>query len=183
MELKNLQFNKFMDIKLVILFTFSFAPLISFIEKYVWADWPFLMFMVLLVVVDTATGMLYAWKEHEISSKKMKGLLIKVFAYGATLITVHIMSSFTVNSQPNSMMADIIPYLDSLMYTFLVFRETLSINENLGKLGHPMLPKYILKRIAGFNEDGFIKENKPSEPTITPNTPITPIEPINTLPK
>lgn len=180
-----------MNTKLFIL-AFGFAPLFNFIEKYIWDDWTFLIFMVFLVGVDTATGMLYAWKQHEISSKKMKGLLTKVFAYGATLITVHIMSSFTVKNQPNTMIADILPYLDSLMYSFLVFREVLSINENLGKLGYPMLPKFILKRLADFDENGLAKPNvqgetvKPIEPTITPNTPITPItpiEPINTLPK
>ena len=48
----------------------------------------------------------------------MQSLLIKIVVYGLTLITVHIMSAFTVKNQPNSIMSDILPYLDSVMYSF-----------------------------------------------------------------
>jgi toxin secretion/phage lysis holin len=156
-----------MNTKLFIL-AFGFAPILSFIEKYIWDDWSFLMFMVLLVAIDTASGTLYAIKEHQFSSKKMQPLLIKIVVYGLTLITVHIMSAFTVKNQPNTMIADILPYLDSIMYSFLVFREVLSINENLGKLGYPMLPKFVLKRFADFDENGApIKKNDNNNSTPT----------------
>lgn len=119
------------------------------------------MFMVLLIGIDTASGMLFAWKEHNFSSKKMQSLLIKICVYGLTLITVHIISAFTVKNQPNTMLADLLPFLDSVMYSFLVFREVLSINENMGKLGYPMLPKFVLKRFADFDENGFVKKQEP----------------------
>lgn len=163
---------------------FFMMPVFRFVEKYIWDDWSFLMFMTLLIMIDTATGMLYAWKEHNFSSKRMQSLIIKVFVYGATLVTIHIITAFTVKKQPNTMMADFLPYMDSLMYSFLVFREVLSINENMGKLGYPMLPKFIMKRFADFDENGLAKKpesNVPSTP-VQP-TPITPINPIDNTPK
>lgn len=156
-----------MNTKLFIL-AFGLAPIFSVIEKYFWDDWSFLMFMVILVAIDTASGMLFAFKEHKFSSKKMQSLLIKIVVYGLTLITVHIMSAFTVKNQPNSIMSDILPYLDSVMYSFLVFREVLSINENFGKLGYPMLPKFVLKRFEDFDENGTpIKKNDNNNGTPT----------------
>ncbi len=172
-----------MNTKLFIL-AFGFAPIVHFIEKYIWDDWSFLLFMTLLVMIDTATGMLYAWKEHVFSNKKMQSLLIKILVYGCTLVTVHIISAFTVKNQPNTMIADLLPYMDRIMYFFLVSREVLSINENMGKLGYPMLPKFILKRFADFDENGLAKKpesNVPSTP-VQP-TPITPINPIDNTPK
>jgi len=147
----------------ILLFAFGFAPMLQFIEKYIWDDWSFLLFMCLLVSIDTASGMLFAWKEHNFSSKKMQSLLIKIVVYGLTLVTVHIISAFTVKNQPNTMLADILPFMDSIMYSFLVFREVLSINENMGKLGYPMLPKFILKRFADFDENGLAKKNETQE--------------------
>lgn len=172
-----------------ILFVFSSATILRWVEKYFWDDWTFFTFMVLLVTADTLTGFAVAWKNHTVSSTKMQGLLIKIFAYGITLFLVHAISAATTKSRPESFMADLIPHIDSMLYAFLVTREALSIDENLGKLGYSVLPKWIRKRMAAYDENGLAKPNvqgetvKPIEPTITPNTPITPIEPINTLPK
>jgi len=154
----------------ILLFAFGFAPILQFIEKYIWDDWSFLLFMCLLVAIDTASGVLFAWKEHNFSSKKMQSLLIKIVVYGLTLVTVHIISAFTVKNQPNTMLADILPFMDSIMYSFLVFREVLSINENMGKLGYPMLPKFILKRFADFDENGLAKKNDNNNGTPTNGT-------------
>jgi phage-related holin len=158
-----------MNTKLFIM-AFFMMPVFRFVEKYVWDDWSFLMFMTLLIMIDTATGMVYAWKEHNFSSKRMQSLVIKVFVYGATLVTIHIITAFTVKNRPDAMMADFLPYMDSLMYSFLVFREVLSINENMGKLGYPMLPKFILKRFADFDENGLAKKPETNIQNNTDNT-------------
>lgn len=145
--------------KLVLSFIFL-GPLFDFIEKYFWNDWSFLMFMIILVGIDTLTGMLYAWKQHTFSSKKINTIFTKICVYGLTLVTVHAISHHTVNNSPNSIIVEIVPYLDSVMYSFLVFREVLSINENMGKLGYPMLPKWVLRRFIDFDENGLPVKNK-----------------------
>lgn len=168
-----------------ILFVFSSATVLRWVEKYFWDDWTFFTFMVLLVTADTLTGLAVAWKNHTVSSTKMQGLLIKIFSYGVTLFLVHAISAATTKSRPESFMSELIPHIDSMLYAFLVTREALSIDENLGKLGYSVLPKWIRKRMAAYDKNGFAKTNtpvetvKPIESPVLPNIPSSPIEPIN----
>lgn len=168
----------------LILFLFSSATVLRWVEKYFWDDWTFFMFMVLLVTADTLTGIAVAWKNHTVSSTKMQGLLIKIFSYGVTLFLIHALSSATTKSRPESFMADLVPHIDSMLYAFLVTREALSIDENLGKLGYNVLPKWIRKRMAAYDENGIAKTNESNVPsTPVQPTPITLINPIDNTPK
>lgn len=170
-----------MKIKLISLIipAFILAPAISLIERYIFADWAFALTMAVLVATDTFLGSLYAWKTGKVSSKGMLGLFIKVIVYGLTLITVHGISHHTVNGQPNSILASVIPYFDSVMYTFILLREFISIDEKCGKLGYPLLPKYIRKRLLAFDENGmYVPETAQAAQTTnnepTPTNPTSP---------
>jgi len=120
----------------------------AFFAKYFFDDWEFVGFLAALVMVDTATGMLAAVKNRCFSSKKMKGAIYKVGAYSLALIAVHSMTRHTVFGKPNPLVGLFVDYLDATLYTFIVFREALSIHENLKKMGYGLLPAFLENKIS-----------------------------------
>ena len=139
---------------------FVLTPFIRFFEKYVWNDWQFAGTMFMLVAIDTALGFYFAWKNGTVSSKKMWALGTKIIVYGLSLATIHNISHHTVHGDPNNILAAVLPWLDATVYAYFVIRETLSINENCGKLGFPLLPVFITKRFHDFNESGKFEKQE-----------------------
>ena len=166
---------KFKLISLIIP-AFILAPAVRFFERYIFDDWQFAATMIVLVGVDTFLGTLYAWKTGSLSSKKMSNLFMKIIVYGMALVTVHGISNHTVNGQPNNILASLIPWIDAVVYSLILLREGLSIDEKCGKLGYPFLPKFIRKRYNEFDENGaYIPQVPPTtnnEPT--PTNPTSP---------
>jgi phage-related holin len=78
----------------------------------------------------------------------MKGAVYKVAAYCLALIAVHSMTRHTVSGKPNVVVGLFVEYLDATLYTFIVFREALSIHENLKKMGYGLLPAFLEKKIS-----------------------------------
>lgn len=177
------RYTKQMKITLILLaFAAMFEPLTAFVDKFILSDWEFMGMMALLVVFDTATGMYAAWRLHVVSSKKMIGVPIKIVVYGISLSVIHIVSTATVNGQPNSAMAEIAQWFDSIVYTFLMFRETLSINENLGKVNMGILPAFLMKRIQDFNEKGKFDASPPPAVPLAETQPVTEVAPTPAVP-
>jgi hypothetical protein len=138
------------------------APVVRFAERFLWSDWEFAGFLGVMVAVDTAAGLLVAWRQSRISRELLDDLFIKLFAYGATLITIHTLSHHTVEGQPNSILGTIVPYFDAVVYAAILVREALSLNEHLLKLGHPLLPPFLLRRLRRFYETGVTAADRPA---------------------
>ena len=131
-----------------------YAAAVIFIEKYIFSDWPFLMFMSVLIVLDTLLGFSYAFYQSRISVRKMGGILIKIAVYGSILIVGHVMENAVISGES-------IPggkYIKIVAYTALMVLEGLSIFRNLGKIDKGLVPKFLLKRFEGFNETGDFNE-------------------------
>lgn len=177
-----------------------FATVLGWIDKYLFTEWEFLLWMTILVVFDTATGMFAAWRQDRISSKKMVGVPIKIGIYGVSLSVTHIMSASIISKMPDmthEAATDIAQYFDCAVYCFMMFREALSINENLGKVGMAFLPKFLMKKMQDFDEKGNFnlaapvptpvpqpaEEAIPVAPTEgpapMPAPPIRPVPPFN----
>jgi len=91
--------------------------------------------------------MLVAIKNRSFSSKGMKSTIYKVAAYSLALIAVHSLTHHTVAGRPNPVLRLFVEYLDATLYTFIVFREALSIHENLKKMGYGLLPEFLEEKI------------------------------------
>jgi phage-related holin len=118
---------------------------VQWAERYLWSDWEFAAALAVLIAADTATGLARAWHTRTLASRRFQGVFVKVLAYAATLVTLHTISHHTVQGQPNSLLAGIVPYFDATAYAAIVLRETLSIHENLAALGYPLLPTRVLR--------------------------------------
>lgn len=131
----------------------SAAPILHFIEKWVFDDWQFVAALGILLVLDTGTGVWKGIKKKEFSSRGFGDVFTKVAIYAVALISVHSIGLF-VNSREMSMIGDIIKHFDEIVYCSILFRELWSINENINALGYKILPANILQYMKDFNENG-----------------------------
>jgi phage-related holin len=136
-----------------------FSLFTAFFEKYVFSDWQFAMYMAMMIGLDTVTGVLKHWKLHTVSSKKFGNIFIKCLIYAAVLILTHNLKHFQIGSEgPNPFFG----WIDDLMYSSLVIKESISIIENLGAIQPGLIPKWILKRLKDFDETGEINKLNPN---------------------
>lgn len=140
--------------KLPILGALIIAPVIDVFGKYVFADWEFLIFLSLMVLLDTVTGFVKAWVRGKVSSQGFTGVILKGFVYGVFVVIIHILQTFS--DKPLVIAA--FDWIGTLGYAAVIVREAISIIENLGAIKPGLIPSWILKRLKDFDEDGKINE-------------------------
>lgn len=131
-----------------------FTPVLIFIEKYIFSDWGFLPYLLVLIVMDTLLGFGYAWRMKEISGQKFAGLFVKIIVYGPLMILGHVIENFEVSGV--KMEGGF--YFKFVIYLGIMIVEAISILKNLGKINKNLVPKFLLKRMEGFNESGDFNE-------------------------
>ena len=100
---------------------------------------------IILCFLDVATGYIAAWKNKEVSSKRMREGLSKKFGE----IVLCILGWLAYLSFGLKIAA-------TFLAVYVVLMETTSIVENLGKLNVP-IPSFIRERLKSLN-DFFSKE-------------------------
>ena len=126
-------------------------PLLAIVQKYIFADWEFLRFLCVLIIVDTVLGVQRRWAAHAISSRGFSRLFKKSGIYLALLVLTHVLSSFTVHGEVNLFFK----WFDTFMYSCMMAREALSILEHAALLEPRLVPKALLKRLALVSEEGI----------------------------
>lgn len=106
------------------------------------AAWVFVLPLILMVL-DFATGILNAWKRHEIKSSKMREGLVKKFGELVILIIGELIVYATMIPGKNQIM--------SFLSLYICVMELISITENLDLLGVP-LPAFIVKALHQTGE-------------------------------
>lgn len=155
LELKMASSNKILTIFLA---SSTLTMVKELIEKYIYSDWEFAIFLTILIALDTITGIMRAWKQHNFTSRKLgEDLAVKITLYCVTLITVHVLSYFTVDGKHPIF----IVYVDTLALSGFMIREAISVLENISVISPSMFPTYLLKRLKMFDENG-----KPISPTV-----------------
>lgn len=127
----------------------ALSPWALLIRQYIFDDWQFLGFLMVLIVVDTITGVLRSWRQQKVSSRAFSRIFTKVLIYLALLILAHVMANFTVHGKVNVLFQ----WFDTFIYSAMMAREALSLLENLAAIEPTLVPKVLLKRLAQFSED------------------------------
>lgn len=128
------------------------APVFVFFERYIFNDFGYLPWLVVLIALDTGLGFGLAIIRREIDKDKFGDILIKVTVYSSCLIVGHVLENFTVSG-------DTIPggnYMKILIYVAIIIKESISVLENAGKVSKRLVPKFILARLKNFDETGDI---------------------------
>jgi toxin secretion/phage lysis holin len=137
--------------KLPLLLAAIWLPILGIIEKYLFSDWDFLVFLFIVIALDTVTGVWKHFKKGTVSSQGFGGVIIKTIIYGMFLILVHALVSF-----PNKPAAaqDIADLLELFGYSGMIFREGLSVIENIEEIRPKTFPSWLIKRLKNFDENG-----------------------------
>lgn len=122
---------------------------VDFFRIYVFSDWEFVKWLAVLMVVDTALGIIKHWFTKDISSKEYGMVGKKLIVYSAVMILAHVLSSFTVNNLP----VTTLQWFGSFGCTVLMVREGLSIIENIEAILPGFFPKSIVNRLKDFNSE------------------------------
>ena len=99
--------------------------------------------LIIVLIIDYATGMVSAWHNSELSSKKGIWGIIKKICYVA-LVFVGMSVDYLIYNALSSLgvAIDCTLFFGLLVTIWLIINELISILENLSKIGVP-LPKFI----------------------------------------
>lgn len=136
------------------LFSIPLTPIVNWFEKYVFHDWEFVKYLVVLIVFDTLVSWIYHIREKDFSSKGFGMIIVKLFSYTALLSLGHILSNYSINNDQVTTFT----WINSLICTSLLIREAISIVENVGKLNPNLVPTWLRKFLSDFDENGFVKK-------------------------
>lgn len=136
----------------------SIAPFFEFVDKYIFADWEFVISLGILVITDTLTGVYKYWRLKQISSSGFGRFITKVISYAIFLIILHIAANFT----DKPLLEEAFDYFQAVGYAALVVREILSIFENIAVIYPNVVPKWMLARLKDFDENGNLKALNPN---------------------
>ena len=76
------------------------TPLAELFERYVFGDWEFVRFLVVLITLDTVLGFICHWIAHDISSRAFGMIVRKLLVYSSVMVLGHVMSQFSVGGEP-----------------------------------------------------------------------------------
>lgn len=139
----------------------SFSNTASFIEKYVFRDWEFMKYLLILIVVDTAVSWIYHIKNKDFSSKGFSMIITKLFIYCAILIVAHVVGNFTVEGGN----VEVYTWFRAVVCNALIIRESISIIENAAKVNPTLVPQRVRKYLYDFDEFGDKKPKKENNGT------------------
>lgn len=137
-------------LKLPFLLAFTWSAIAGLFNTYIFNDWSFLVYLVIMIMIDTILGVWKAFKYGNLSSARFGGLVIKSVLYAIFLVVIHNLTNFSTNDVTKS----IFMWVEELCYAALLVREAISIVENIGAIKPDLLPVWILKRLKSFDEKG-----------------------------
>lgn len=142
--------NYLMSFIYPILFAIPISPITAWFEKYVFNDWGFVKFLVVLMCVDTVMGFIYHLMKKDFSLEGFEKIFIKLICYGSALIVAHNLSSYTILGSPVSGFA----WFRVAVCTALIVREGLSIFNLIDKISPDIVPPRIKKYLKYYDEEG-----------------------------
>lgn len=126
----------------------TFTALLFCTYAYIFKTGDVLIPVFLLVIIDSITGIMFACRQKELSSKGFSRVAMKFFVYLLLMATAGILDQ----EFPGQ-------YATTSMKSFLMMTEAISIMENIGKLGWPV-PLKILQFLKMQSDAQRKKENK-----------------------
>ena len=135
------------NLKMIALIALPLSPLLELFERYVFGDWEFVKWLIVLVCVDTVLGFVKHWLSKDISSKAYGMIGRKLIIYSCVLILSHVMGNFSIAGQ----VVDSFVWFRYFTCTALMIREALSIIENVEEICPGFFPKAIINKLKGFD--------------------------------
>ncbi|WP_266206241.1 phage holin family protein [Pontibacter kalidii] len=135
-------------------------------NKYVFADWDFVPFLVIFVTIDTFTGVYVNAKLKRLHSFKMRSVFEKLQQYAVGLIIIHGIASHLVDGSPNQVVHMLVPFLKGGFYVYMLVCEAISVEENLSKIGKGYLPVWLKSKLVDYKETGKVPSPDQEQPSL-----------------
>ncbi len=128
------------NLKMITLLAVPVTPFTELFERYVFGDWEFVKFLVVLVCVDTGLGFIKHWITHDVSSKAYGMIARKLIVYSCVMILSHVMGNFSIAGE----VVDSFVWFRYFACTALMVREALSIVENVEEISPGFFQRLLL---------------------------------------
>ena len=135
------------NFKTILVASFS-GFLMQLIQQYIFKDWQYLKFLLIVFLLDTFYGIWRRVKEGTFNFNKLWDIVAKVFVYAGFLIVGHVLSYFTVNGEVAGY-----GYVANGFYIMLLLFESRSALRNIGAI-YPSLAivQYLENKISQLIE-------------------------------
>jgi phage-related holin len=121
-------------------------------------DGSLILGVVLMVTIDTITGIWAATKrEEKLRSKRMARVVTKLVLYLLLLEAITIASMLLPAS-------DIRDWVQAVPVTALFMVELWSITENVNVIRPGLIPRWIQRKLQDYNDDGKMNDSVKEEP-------------------
>lgn len=110
----------------MIVLSITSAGWFAFIEKFIFRDWEFLTYLIIIVILDTLSGVYRNFKDFSFSLLTRK-LMRKFFYYMIFLVMIHGLRHFTVGGKENLLLN----FVDIFFFGVIYLREADSVCRNM----------------------------------------------------
>lgn len=138
----------------LLILSISLTPFLSFLETYIFCDWEFLKFLIILILGDTLLGFVRSYRKSHISSKGFGMVISKLFAYSSLLVVTHVLRHFRIDGIPNLFFL----WFDDLAYSAIIVRESISILENIAAIYPKVIPLWLISKLKDFDIKGKLND-------------------------
>ena len=125
------------------------TPILGCFETYIFGDWEYLKFLLILVAIDSLLGV---WKHIILKTCSSKGygqVAKKLVLYGIVLIIGNSLASFPIKGES----VDSLRWIEYFFCTMLMIREAISCIENIGVIYPGLIPSFVLERLKEFPDN------------------------------
>lgn len=136
--------------KTKIALTILLATPIHYLEIYIFSDWAFVIFMLVLVGIDVLCATLKLWKNKSISSTDFGLILLNCIIYAMVLVVAHVLTNVAIHGEK----IIIFKWIDYVVYSGILVHVSISIFEKITYLKPGFFSSAILKRLKQFDAEG-----------------------------
>lgn len=154
---KNLVSGIFLKVNILLGIAFAAINEIAkgIIDKYLVADWEFVSYLFVLVLINTGLAWWIQWRTKPWSLPKGERLLIKTILYLIFVWAIGLVNNFTIHG----IHPPILDWIDDTVFSALMFREFASLVKKSMILLPGIWPQYLVDKILKADESGIL-ENK-----------------------
>ncbi len=123
---------------------FPVSYIADFVERYVFGDCHWVIYLAVLVVLDTILGFTKHWLSNTVSSRGWGDVGVKLLLYSSVLILGHVLGHVEVAAESGTSQ---LSWFKTFSCIFLIVREALSIVENIEEIKPGFFPAWLVKRL------------------------------------
>lgn len=143
------------------------ASIAAWFTDFINSNINWIIVVVLFVFIDTLLGIWKGFINNKVSSKRYEKFLKKVIIYAVIVFVAHGMRYASGGEGTSDAAKTFLNWIKEALLFAVLVRETISILEKAGAIWPGSVPKWLLKRLEDFDENGnFIAE--PAKETSTP---------------